>query len=304
MLGSMIVVIVVALGGDTEPVARSMSVAAEGALEPGSVVFVRQVDRPPADENVLAVGRSAGADAVAVVRWVDDAHRLARLHVRTESGWVDRDVDFAGDDDAGERGRTLGFAIATMLPSREVPAAPEKPSPDVPLSRPPPPVRAGPSWALDPRGTAAVGVDAPATSFGGYLSGRWAGLTPLEIGASATYREGVLSAAEASMTSVAVGADAAWRGFRPSAALDVGPRFVVGALMHRVARDGSADSRWVPFATVSLESTLALHPRVSVAAAIGAEMAFGPTRIFVDEERVATLAVVRLVAEVGPRITF
>src|SRR5439155_20803878 len=53
--------------------------------------------------------------------WDSAEHRQAyvRFHVEPRHGWNDRVIGFATGDDLAERGRTIGFAVASMLPARE-----------------------------------------------------------------------------------------------------------------------------------------------------------------------------------------
>jgi hypothetical protein len=112
----------------------------------------------PSDGLAIAAEQQAHADAVAEVTWSDGAHRQARLHVHlARTGrWVDRSIGFQPSDADAERGRTIGFAVASMIPEApgaaeaEPPVAPWPPSPPAPPAPPAPPPPPAPSGAPAP----------------------------------------------------------------------------------------------------------------------------------------------------------
>jgi len=84
----------------------------------GALVEVRETRGLPDDETAVAIETSAHADAVVELGWADPRHRQAnlRLHIASGGRWIERVIHFKPSDAQAERGRTLGFAVASMLP--------------------------------------------------------------------------------------------------------------------------------------------------------------------------------------------
>ena len=111
-------VVLVAAGAARDPTTVAMTAAARDALG-GAAVEVRETRVLPNDEAALAAEANVHAEAVVEVGWADGRHRQAtlRLHIATAGGrWIERVVRFKPSDAYAERGRTLGFAVASMLP--------------------------------------------------------------------------------------------------------------------------------------------------------------------------------------------
>jgi len=118
MAGALTLVILVASGQAHDPGTEAVARATREALGPETHVEVRETTGSPTDNDAIQAETSAHADAVVEVRWNDAKHDQAVLHVlvaRT-SRWVYRTIGFEASDAPAERGRTLGFAVASMLP--------------------------------------------------------------------------------------------------------------------------------------------------------------------------------------------
>ena len=116
--------------------------ATRGALGPQSHVELREAREPASDAQAVAVEQRAHADAVVELTWVDPAHRAARVrvHLAKTDRWVDRTIGFQASDVEAERGRTIGFAVASMFPEESATPEPEPPPPPPsPPPAPPPP---------------------------------------------------------------------------------------------------------------------------------------------------------------------
>jgi hypothetical protein len=313
-------VILVASGTSSDPTTTAMARAAREALGGDAAILVREVPQPPADEDALALGHTLGANAVVELLWKDAEHRRATLHVRVDPGtrWADRDIGFDPLDADAERGRTIGFALASMMPEEArapQPVAPPPPQPPDDRLAPPPPPPEPPGeplrWrgAVDAAGDASLGGNA--TGFGGALSGRWdfAPAFSLRVGVAA--RAGQVSAADASSLIVSGAVGIVWRmvpattrrSFGLAARLDV-----LGIVdeVSRPATDGGAShaSLVLPGADLALEASWLFAGRLALFAAVGGEAAFGDTPVFVHSERVATIAPVRGTFELGARVHF
>src|SRR5438105_1789744 len=102
-------------------VATSMARAVREALGEGAQVIVREAPRLPSDDDAIALARELQAGAVIELVWRDPEHRRATLHFHADGGasrWTDREVGFDATDADAERGRMIGFALASMLPER------------------------------------------------------------------------------------------------------------------------------------------------------------------------------------------
>jgi hypothetical protein len=113
-------IVLVAAGEAADATTRAMARATREALGPVAHVIVRETAGEPGDADVAAVEHSDNPDAVVELSWIgvrESRHRQAsvRMHLRT-GRWVDRWITFRPTDADGERGRTVGFAIASILP--------------------------------------------------------------------------------------------------------------------------------------------------------------------------------------------
>jgi hypothetical protein len=150
MLLTLTLVVLISASDGTQELA--LHDAAQTALGEKSVVSVRVTAAPPDSPAAAAqLLENLGADAIAVVEWLDTEHRRAavQLYRRDAQEWPRRTVDFGADDSAVEKGRTLGFAISAMLPeAAPAPDAPERHAPSSASPEPPAPaVSAAPAPA-------------------------------------------------------------------------------------------------------------------------------------------------------------
>jgi len=110
-------VIVLAAGEAASPTASAMAQGARDAFA-GVVAEVQESPTVPTDADALAVEGQSHPDAVAELIWhdVDRRHATLRVHLRQSRRWIERSFVFGASDPAFERGRTLGFAVAAILP--------------------------------------------------------------------------------------------------------------------------------------------------------------------------------------------
>jgi hypothetical protein len=104
--------------GERSDLTRAMVGATHDALGASALVVVREVSGDLSDVEALATERGESADAVVELSWTDSRHQQAslRIHIAEERRWVERTIGFLRSDADSERGRTLGFAIASILP--------------------------------------------------------------------------------------------------------------------------------------------------------------------------------------------
>jgi hypothetical protein len=286
MLSALTLVVLIASGDAKDPVAQSMDKALHQALGAETRVLFRP----------MSEGDAVTADAVVTIVW-----RENRVTLRMHAGdrWIDREIGFAAGDADAERGRTLGFAIASMLPERTEPPPAPVPPPPPPLPPPPakeqpPPIHVDPPRLYFLEGSFAGSAGGNAGGIGGGLHGGWRFLR-----AGASVRVGDLDVA--SMVHVALSTGARLRLIEPRP-LGLSARGEV-LLMHDVLeRDSVSRGRWLPGAAAMIEGLFSLGPRLFFYTGLGVEIAFGKTDVLVQGQTVLQIAPVRGVGEAGLRL--
>jgi len=268
------------------------------------------------------------ATLLGVVAWSERQRRVVIRFVTLPGGqWSDREVRFDKADAPIERGRTVGFALASMMPEEAFAPSPAPPVGPPPASQPAvaapvaparpldlrpaaPPPRANP-LALDASGLA---VAAP-TGYGGGAGGGFAVRVPLAgpLGARAAAgaRAESIGPAQATLRVIGGAVGLAWQPW-----LDAQHRWGVGArvdalLVHLDVAHLSEDdaqaahlSRLMGGLDAAVEGTFRFAEHAGVVAAVGSEIVFGRTDIFVHERQVTSLPPVKLMAELGLRVSF
>src|ERR1700722_1525830 len=128
MSGALTLIILVASGESDDATSRAILRATRAALGAQARVEVHETRDPASDSQAMAAEQRSDADAVVELTWTETGHRQATLRVHlardpaaTTTGagggrWLDRSVGFQPSDKDAERGRTLGFAVASMIP--------------------------------------------------------------------------------------------------------------------------------------------------------------------------------------------
>jgi hypothetical protein len=326
MSNTLTLVVLVASGGSADPATGAMARATHDALGAQASVVVREAAaNVPSDEEAIAAEKAAGADAVVVVRWRDAQHGHAalRVHVARTGRWVDRALGFEASDADAERGRTIGFAVASMLPEPTAlqetappaaapPAAvPEtKAAPEArPTPRTPPP-HGAPVATLSLMGVGAVGGDAE--GFGGALAGEWIALPWLALRVSGAVRAGSIDAAHSNTLAAYGGAGVVWRPIVATLARRFGFELRADYLLlyqsatRFATNSGSAETQSGGFSAIDgvAGASWLLAESVEALAGVGTEEVFGTRYIKVGDTRVAELPPLRLVIEAGIRARF
>ena len=299
---------------------RAIETAAADTLGADATVVVRHVERAPEDRDALALAASLRADVVAEVVWLEPEHLHATVHVlfAGDLHWVERELGFSALDAETEKGRTIGFALASMLPSRRaVSISPPEPRADVrpadgesaPVPRVAPHVWTG---SIDASAVGAAAIGGAGSGLGGAVAGQWYFARHFALRAEATLRAGETEPAGATASFFGAGVGTAWRLLDPTRArpFGVGARadFLVvrQALIHLVAAnaDRESRSRWLPGADLLVEGSWAFAEGAAILGAFGAEARFGATEVFLRNAQVATLVPVSLLFETGVRARF
>ena len=113
---AVLAILVAAGDGQAPEIASMMAAAAEVAGTPDAIQLVSSA--APSDGEALQAERAASARASVQLIFSGSDRRRARLrlHASRTDRWIDREIVFSPGDSVGERGRTLGFAMASMLP--------------------------------------------------------------------------------------------------------------------------------------------------------------------------------------------
>jgi hypothetical protein len=124
MAAPVTLIVLVAAGQAASPLTIAMAQATHDAFA-GAVTDTRETRAVPTDADALLAETISHPDAVAQLLWEDSRHRHAilRMHFARSQRWVERSFEFSPSDPAVQRGRTLGFAAAAMLPEAAEQAA-------------------------------------------------------------------------------------------------------------------------------------------------------------------------------------
>jgi hypothetical protein len=318
MVGSLVFTLLVAAGEGDSPATQAILRALTESLGLGVTAVAREVQGAQTDEAALAIEDQTGSAAVAVVSWVG-APRLearVRVHLHDTDRWLTRGLTFLPSDDLRERGRTLGFTLASMLPDRRPtpraetsPAAPRPPPIVITLPPPaPPPSR----WALDALVAGSLGVNGDADGIGGAFAVRRTLVPALAVRLEVSGRTGVLQVAQATAISLHAGLGLCWNplGNPATHRADLGLRADLGAFFESLSHLSPDDAervrqaRFLPGGDLMLEGSVRVFDSAALVLGLGGELAFGRTDVYVHEAHVSVIPPLRLVTNLGLRQYF
>lgn len=325
------VLVVIAAGDPGDGSTRAIEQSLRTALVRDATVVVRPSDAGASDAELAAMATAAHATLLGVVSWSEKQRRVVIRFVTLPAGhWTDREVRFDSADVPSERGRTVGFALASMMPE-EAFADPAAPSPSLaPPPSPPPapspspasspsPAEARPPaspphpnpLALDASGFAVAAPSGYGGGAGGVLALRVPIRDALGFRVAANARAESIGPAQASLRMVGGAVGLAWQPW-----LDPQRRWGVGVradalLVHldvaHLSEDDAAAahlSRVMGGIDAALEGAFRFAEHAAVVGALGTEVLFGRTDVYVHERRVTSLPPVKLMAELGLRVSF
>jgi hypothetical protein len=318
MVGSLVFTLLVAAGEGDAPTTQAIVRALGDSLGLGVTAVAREVEGAQTDEVALAIEDQTASAAVALVSWLGTSRLEARVrvHLHDSDRWLTRGLTFLPSDDLRERGRTLGFTLASMFPDRR-PAAKAEAAPPAP--RPPPIVITVPAppappsrWALDALVAGSVGIDGDADGIGGAFALRRTLVPSLAARVEVSGRTGVLQVAEATALSLHAGAGLCWNplGNPATHRVDLGLRADVGVFFESLSHLSSDDAervrraRLLPGGDLMLEASVRVFDTAALVLGLGAELAFGRTDVYVHETRVSVIPPLRLVSSLGLRQYF
>jgi hypothetical protein len=310
--GAVLAILVVTGEAQRPELAATLAAAREVV---GAVDSVRVVEAPKvSDTAALLVERQLAATAVVQVTWRDPErlHARLRLHAARTDRWIEREIHFAREDTPQERGRALGFSIASMLPEGDpqlqVASAP-------PPDEPPAPPHPSGRHALGAAVAASAGLGGPAGGIGLALAGDTFVTERLSVGLNVAARGGRISEVGATLVTGLVGAGAArwWLVPDRDHALGLGARADALLLLHAVSHEGpTGQSEWkshvLPGADLRVTATWRLTQTVEAVLNAGIEVAFGTVDVTVvaapPANGSATIPALRAVADLGVRARF
>jgi len=115
MKGALLIVFVLTHEA-SQPETRAFAAAAQEVLGDGAQVQMLTVPADLADSSVEAQATGADADGAIELSWSrDGTQAFVHCYITEEKRWVDRSIGFGKDDDERERGRLLGYAVASMF---------------------------------------------------------------------------------------------------------------------------------------------------------------------------------------------
>ena len=287
----------------------------------------------PPDEE--AVARAADADGVVELSFSPEGER-AYLHcyLAREKRWLDREINFGdarglAQNEITERGRLLGFAVATMYASEANDATHEQePLPARPLPPPTPEAAPKASTPLRTRSErtpapeqrakrvaefAAVmssGVEGTASGLGASAGFRLGLAGPLWARLFITGRSGNIPGAQASTRTALMGGGVALAFLPDSAAFEFGTRLDFFGSYFDVSHLSEDDtvpdrrSRWQAGADLVVEGGWHVTRDAGPFLGAGIEGTLGKTEIYTHHQRVAVVPSLRATAELGFRTRF
>lgn len=286
------VVAILLLGtGLGSPGVEELRSSAQQALGPDTevrVAIVREPSEPSAPRDAARVVRvSFGPDA---------EHVRLGCYLPRLRRWVERDLRFDPEDPEAERGRTLGFLVASMVVEQGALPRPGPTPTPAPTPEPRPPATRDQS--PEPSSTSvAAGVEAagPGTGsgFGAYAGLERRALRWFGIGGAAHARFGSIQEAQASTRLLALGPELSlraipigrgWLGLRANLTLSY------LWVSHLSDDDVQPDNqtRWLPGAELAVHGGFPVAPAVAIFADAGATGLLGQTELEVRHRVVAT----------------
>jgi cell division septation protein DedD len=329
------VVILVAAGSAADPTTYAIERAASAALGRGARVLVHESMGAPTDGEALAASPETGPSAIVEVTWGDGGHRVAvlRVHLGGSDRWLDRTIGFGPNDADSERARTIGFALASMIPESETSMASTPPAPAPPAPAPAAPVaeaanvsaspgdadhgvyETAPSaghFALEMIAIGAAGVSASVETGGGGGALEAFVFPPLAFRFGGAVRAGSLAPARGSLLTLLSSAGVAvhpWRA-TPSRVFGASLRVDYVVLSQSLSHDSPAGSttstrsRALSGGDVVVEAEWLCAPGVELMLGTGVEETFATTHIDLNGVRVATLPPLNALVEAGLRLPF
>jgi hypothetical protein len=319
-----LVVVAIALES-SDPIAVAFERAARTALGPDATVVFESVPEDPPDSD--SVSRSASADGIVELTLsADRTHAGLHCYLSRQQRWVDREITFGPDGDPGkgeatERGRLLGFAVATMFADEVDEPSPvhresAETSPARVNSKPAPSDASRPAkpavrhWGLEFAGTASSGIRGTASGLGATVALRRYWASPVAARAFVAGRAGNIPEAQSTTRTLEFGGGLGVR-FSPEASrwlfgvrTDVLLSYFQASHLSEDDLEPDRQSRFLPGCDLLAEGGFRFAGDLSLYVGAGVEAMFGSTAIYTRGQRVALVPPFRAVGELGVRTRF
>lgn len=271
----------------------------------------------------------ASEAAIATVSWSDDGRRvLIRVRKHDDAAALERELSFDPRDSLRERGRTTGFAIASMLSEERDPSS--EPAPTGPTPKPAPPATAAtppsnvprteppaatpptpPRFSLEAALSGGVGFGGVADGLGGGVGARLRLTGPLWLSLGLRLRRSEITEVKATST-FTQGALGAYLGGPIDAhrRLTLGARADIGLewqyLSHFSGDEPAAvgEGRVVPIFGAAAEGGVHVSDSVELWVGLGPQIAAGTTDLYLKSTLATRIPLLRGVLDVGFRAYF
>jgi hypothetical protein len=330
MLSPAVLIVLITSPLAVEPTTASFERAVREVLGSSAEVHVETLPTSLPDRTALA--RAGGADGVVELSWSEERSRaVLHSYVKSEQRWIDRTIEFNAADRDGDRGRLLGFAVASMFMDapRFVEARDVSPVPATPDASPAALVMAAPVTSAhisepSPSAWPGGGIGTRSLEFAGIAAlgfgangeaGARAALSislsePLWLRLEVAARAGEIPLAQANVRRLQSGVGLAWSLLPEQSALELRARAdALGGWME-VGHLSSDDvksvrhHRWL----LGADAVATLGYRVStlatVYAGLGLEAMLGRTHVYTHGAEVASVPGLRGMGEAGFRTSF
>jgi hypothetical protein len=288
------------------PTTTGASAAVRDVLGEDRTVQVRTLDESGA---MQAAGHRLPAGAsVARLTWSDTEHRHAHLtcYLPRSQRWVSRDVVFTAEDPETERGRTLGFLVASMLLDEG-----GAPKPRMRAASAPAPggeyVQAT-TMAMSAAASAAFSGDV--TGLGAWMSAEYLLVPRIGVGVAGDLRFGSIPALQATTQTASLTATSSLELYRPTQATWLGVRAAAGAMRIAVSRLSEDDptpethARWAPLVEVAGRAAFGFVRHAGVFAELGLDTTLTRRTVPVEDSGPARFPVLFPVVRLGVGASF
>ncbi|MES1185464.1 MAG: hypothetical protein ABUL60_16755 [Myxococcales bacterium] len=310
-----VLVVLILSSAESDPAAPALEAAARELL--GETATIRVMATPTDLSDAATLQRAGTADGVVELAWNDDQQSaLLHCYVARDGRWVDRKISFGAGDEAPQRGRLLGFAIASMFPRLAAPAATEPPRDERPIS---PDSKASvaaerratpPRFELELGATATTGVQGPGDALGAVVGVRVPLGPALSLHASVGARRGEIPSAQATTQSATGALGLAWLASPADGSVQLGLRADLIASWMVVTRplassaEPESRARWMSGGAALVEGGYRFIGRLGAYGGAGAEILLTPTDVYAEGRLTAKLPTFRVVGELGLRARF
>jgi hypothetical protein len=326
MLAAVTVFVVISGDPTDDAFAGAIQRALQTSLGAESVVVVRRSD--DSETALVTWASNEHAGLLGIVTWSNGNRRATIRFVQPSDGhWGAREIRFETTDAPVERGRTVGFTLASIVPDELLPRTPPPPPPPPPPPRettivtttpvaerpvaPPREPRPPGRTMLEAAAQGASGIGGYGGGIGGVFAVRVTISDPWQIRVGLGARTGDIAPASATSRVYFGGVGIAWAPW-----LDAGRRWSAGiraeALLigHDVVHFDPDDTspvrrfRLLPGGAAAVEGSWRFADQAAITAAGGVEVAFGRTDVFSLGQEVAEIVPVRGLLELGLRVSF